>query len=112
MPGTGKLIHLVSPTPNEHVRVETGVREGDTVSVYYDPMIAKLVVWGSNRVNALNRLRINLEKYQVIIINQVLNFLTLKLSRLLVFQQMLLFFIVLHLILHLLKEKWKLDLFL
>lgn len=36
--------------------VSTGVRQGDTVSVYYDPLIAKLVVWGSNRKEAFSKL--------------------------------------------------------
>src|SRR5579875_2269268 len=67
MPGTGRLIHLVTPPPSENVRIETGVRQGDSVSVYYDPMIAKLVVWGPDRITALNRLRHCLQKYQVFI---------------------------------------------
>lgn len=45
LPGTGKLIHLSTPNPSTNVRIDTGVRQGDEVSVYYDPMIAKLVVW-------------------------------------------------------------------
>jgi len=47
------------------VRVETGVREGDEVSVHYDPMIAKLVVWGENRTQALNSLVARLGEYHV-----------------------------------------------
>lgn len=47
------------------VRVETGVEEGDTVSMHYDPMIAKLVVWGENRSAALVKLKDSLSKFQV-----------------------------------------------
>nr|KAJ0204916.1 hypothetical protein LSAT_V11C500296330 [Lactuca sativa] len=47
------------------VRVETGVEEGDTVSMHYDPMIAKLVVWGENRAAALVKLKDSLSKFQV-----------------------------------------------
>ena len=47
------------------VRVETGVKEGDTVSMHYDPMIAKLVVWGENRAAALIKLKDCLSKFQV-----------------------------------------------
>lgn len=47
------------------VRVETGVKEGDTVSMHYDPMIAKLVVWGENRAAALVKLKDSLSKFQV-----------------------------------------------
>ncbi|KAI3690284.1 hypothetical protein L2E82_48264 [Cichorium intybus] len=47
------------------VRVETGVEEGDTVSMHYDPMIAKLVVWGENPSLALVKLKDSLSKFQV-----------------------------------------------
>ena len=47
------------------VRVETGVEQGDTVSMHYDPMIAKLVVWGENRAAALTKLKDCLSKFQV-----------------------------------------------
>ncbi|HIG79677.1 MAG TPA: acetyl/propionyl/methylcrotonyl-CoA carboxylase subunit alpha [Cycloclasticus sp.] len=56
LPSTGKLQHLVFPEANEHCRVETGVSQGDTISIFYDPMIAKLVVWGENREVARTRL--------------------------------------------------------
>jgi acetyl/propionyl-CoA carboxylase alpha subunit len=45
--------------------VETGVRSGDEVSIHYDPMIAKLVVWGKDRDQALGRLRSQLTQYNV-----------------------------------------------
>lgn len=51
--------------PNEQVRVETGVRQGDEVSVHYDPMIAKLVVWGKSRTQALDSLVARLGDYHV-----------------------------------------------
>jgi 3-methylcrotonyl-CoA carboxylase alpha subunit len=38
------------------VRIDAGVREGDTISPYYDPMIAKLIVWGRDRDQALARM--------------------------------------------------------
>jgi len=47
------------------VRVETGVEEGDTVSMHYDPMIAKLVVWGESRTAALVKLKNCLSNFQV-----------------------------------------------
>lgn len=47
------------------VRVETGVEQGDTVSMHYDPMIAKLVVWGGNRGEALVKLKDCLSNFQV-----------------------------------------------
>lgn len=48
------------------VRVETGVEQGDTVSMHYDPMIAKLVVWGGNRGEALVKLKDCLSNFQVL----------------------------------------------
>jgi 3-methylcrotonyl-CoA carboxylase alpha subunit len=65
-PGTGRLIHLSTPNPSNHVRIDTGVRQGDEVSVFYDPMIAKLVVWDHDRKSALQRMLHALEQYQVI----------------------------------------------
>jgi len=66
LPQTGKLIHLSTPPPADFIRVDTGVREGDSVSVYYDPMIAKLVVWGPDRRSALQRMKVALEGYKVV----------------------------------------------
>ena len=56
LPSTGKLLHLGLPEAVEGVRVDSGVRPGDEVSVYYDPMIAKVVAWGEDRETALRRL--------------------------------------------------------
>lgn len=42
-----------------------GVREGDEVSIHYDPMIAKLVVWGEDRTQALTKLKAKLVDYHV-----------------------------------------------
>ncbi|WP_136680872.1 acetyl/propionyl/methylcrotonyl-CoA carboxylase subunit alpha [Neptunomonas sp. XY-337] len=65
LPVTGNLRYLRTPDENAHVRVDTGVIEGDEVSVYYDPMIAKLIVWDENREQALNRLVHALESYRI-----------------------------------------------
>lgn len=56
LPSTGELHHLRFPKASQNLRVETGVEEGDLISVFYDPMIAKLVVWGEDREIARNRL--------------------------------------------------------
>ena len=48
------------------VRVDTGVEQGDLVSMHYDPMIAKLVAWGENRAAALINMRDCLSKFQVL----------------------------------------------
>ncbi len=65
MPAVGTLTHLHQPRPGRHVRVDTGVREGDTISVNYDPMIAKLIVWDTDRPAAVARLGRALAEYGV-----------------------------------------------
>jgi 3-methylcrotonyl-CoA carboxylase alpha subunit len=57
LPGSGKLERLRLPAASTHVRIDSGVVEGDTVTIFYDPMIAKLIVWDENRTTALARLR-------------------------------------------------------
>ncbi|WP_119168854.1 acetyl/propionyl/methylcrotonyl-CoA carboxylase subunit alpha [Algihabitans albus] len=56
LPATGRLTHLRFPEESPHLRVDAGVGEGDEISVHYDPMIAKLIVWDSTRAAALRRL--------------------------------------------------------
>ena len=65
LPATGILKHLQAPLENANVRVDTGVVEGDEVSIYYDPMVAKLVVWDTDRDRALQRLTQALSEYRI-----------------------------------------------
>ena len=57
LPGSGRLERLRLPAPSAHVRIDSGVVEGDTVTIFYDPMIAKLIVHDADRPRALARLR-------------------------------------------------------
>jgi 3-methylcrotonyl-CoA carboxylase alpha subunit len=66
LPSTGRLRHVRPPATGAHVRVDTGVRAGDEVTVHYDPMIAKLIAWDETREAALRRLRGALDDYEVI----------------------------------------------
>lgn len=66
LPGAGPLIHLSTPEPSEDIRIETGVRQGDEVTIFYDPMIAKLVVWSPDRSSALSKLRQSLSQYHIV----------------------------------------------
>lgn len=75
LPATGRLKHLRTPKENAHVRIDTGVREGDSVSVHYDPMIAKLIVWDTDRAGALRQLRAALSDYQVVGVTTNIDFL-------------------------------------
>jgi 3-methylcrotonyl-CoA carboxylase alpha subunit len=63
-PSIGVLTHLQAPA-GSHVRVDSGVRAGDAISVHYDPLIAKLIVWGATREEAIARLRRALEEYEI-----------------------------------------------
>ncbi|HNR91129.1 MAG TPA: biotin carboxylase N-terminal domain-containing protein [Dokdonella sp.] len=57
LPGSGRLETLRLPTADAHVRIDAGVVEGDTVTIFYDPMIAKLIVHDVDRAAALQRMR-------------------------------------------------------
>ena len=75
MPQTGRLDHLSFPADTAHVRVDTGVRENDEVSMYYDPMIAKIITWDCDRDAALRRMRGALAETRVVGLNTNLEFL-------------------------------------
>ena len=63
-PSPGKITHLQEPL-GPGVRVDSGVRRLSEVSIHYDPMIAKLAVWGRTRGEAIDRLRRALDEYKV-----------------------------------------------
>ncbi|WP_116475096.1 acetyl/propionyl/methylcrotonyl-CoA carboxylase subunit alpha [Zobellella maritima] len=65
LPATGRLHYLRTPAESTHVRVDTGVVEGDEIGIHYDPMIAKLIVWDDSREQAINRLVQALEHYRI-----------------------------------------------
>jgi 3-methylcrotonyl-CoA carboxylase alpha subunit len=65
LPSTGRIERLRFPAHLEHVRIDTGVREGDEVSIHYDPMVAKVIAWGADRLDAIDRLRSALESTDV-----------------------------------------------
>ena len=66
LPSIGTLVHLSPPPATSAVRVDTGVRAGDEISPYYDPMIAKLIVHGDDRAMALRRLADALARYEIV----------------------------------------------
>jgi 3-methylcrotonyl-CoA carboxylase alpha subunit len=76
LPSTGTLRHLREPEaiefrlppPGAHsaVRIDSGVRQGDAITPHYDPMIAKLIVWGEDRAIALGRMRAALAAWEII----------------------------------------------
>ncbi|TAL27064.1 MAG: acetyl/propionyl/methylcrotonyl-CoA carboxylase subunit alpha [Aquabacterium sp.] len=66
LPSTGRLLHLRAGAAAEHVRLDSGVDEGDTITPHYDPMIAKLIVWGPDREAARLRLGQALSRLQIV----------------------------------------------
>ncbi|MGE5436911.1 MAG: acetyl-CoA carboxylase biotin carboxylase subunit [Syntrophothermus sp.] len=64
LPSTGKITKYVIPA-GAGVRVDTGIACDSEISMYYDPMIAKLICWGADRTEAINRLTRALHEYQI-----------------------------------------------
>ncbi len=65
MPAIGKINYLHYPDQNAGVRVDSGIVEGDEITTFYDPMIAKLIVWGENREAALVQMHNALSQFHV-----------------------------------------------
>ena len=65
LPSTGRLVRYRPPAATGDVRVDTGVHEGGEISMYYDPMIAKLVTRGETRDDAIHRMRDALDAYYI-----------------------------------------------
>lgn len=65
VPSTGRITHSLIPT-GPGVRVDTGVYPGFEITPFYDPMIAKLIVWGETRAQAILRMRRALEEYRIV----------------------------------------------
>ncbi|HLX80320.1 MAG TPA: acetyl/propionyl/methylcrotonyl-CoA carboxylase subunit alpha [Burkholderiales bacterium] len=76
LPSTGTLRHLRAPEEQRgSVRVDSGVRQGDAITPHYDPMIAKLIVWGEDRNIALGRMRAALAAYEIVGVSTNVEFL-------------------------------------
>jgi 3-methylcrotonyl-CoA carboxylase alpha subunit len=75
LPSTGRLARLRLPQPGEHLRVDAGVAEGGDVSMFYDPMIAKVISWSRTREEALGSLSDALETAEIAGVRTNLGFL-------------------------------------
>lgn len=64
IPSIGQ-IHFLQEPSGDGIRIDTGVTRGSQITMYYDPMIAKLIAWGANREEALQRLTQALNHYYV-----------------------------------------------
>jgi propionyl-CoA carboxylase alpha chain len=65
LPSTGRLVRYLPPAESKHVRVDTGVQQGGEISVFYDPMIAKLCTWAKDRKTATAHMRSALDAYYI-----------------------------------------------
>lgn len=65
IPATGDIAYLSFPEESDHLRIEAGIRTGDQISPYYDPMLAKLITRGDTREQAIDRMRIALWKTRI-----------------------------------------------
>jgi propionyl-CoA carboxylase alpha chain len=65
LPSIGFLKKYKEPTPNKHIRLDTGVQEGSEISQYYDPMISKLITWSETREGAMKLLETAMDEYVV-----------------------------------------------
>ncbi|RDD61699.1 acetyl-CoA carboxylase biotin carboxylase subunit [Ferruginivarius sediminum] len=75
LPSIGRLAYYQEPEDAESVRVDTGVVEGSEITMYYDPMIAKLCTWGQDRDAAIDGMQDALDAYYVRGINHNMAFL-------------------------------------
>ncbi|WP_252178912.1 biotin carboxylase N-terminal domain-containing protein [Endozoicomonas sp. 4G] len=64
LPSSGKIMDLQWPQAVNHVRIDTGIQQGDHISSHYDPMLAKLVVWAESREAAIDKMSRALSDYQ------------------------------------------------
>jgi acetyl-CoA carboxylase biotin carboxylase subunit len=64
LPSTGKLLEFLTPS-GPGIRIDAGFSRGSLISLYYDPLIAKLVVWGKTRDEALNRINRALGEFHI-----------------------------------------------
>lgn len=67
LPGSGHIKVMRTPTEiDDQVRIDTGVRQGDEISTFYDPMISKLIVAAPDRNQAIRALYTALDEYKVV----------------------------------------------
>jgi len=80
LPSTGRLVYYRPPVEDYNVRVDTGVYEGGEVSMFYDPMIAKLITYGANREEAREHMRTALDRFLIRGVSSNISFLSALLA--------------------------------
>src|SRR5690606_16320344 len=76
LPSVGQLAYFQTPSPSAHVRLDTGVEQGDEITPHYDPMIAKLIVWDRTREAAIERMLGALADTRIVGVGHNVNFLS------------------------------------
>ncbi|HSO43438.1 MAG TPA: acetyl-CoA carboxylase biotin carboxylase subunit, partial [Rhodospirillales bacterium] len=76
MPSTGRLVRYREPEESQDVRVDSGVYEGGEISMFYDPMIAKVTTWGRDRDAAIALMRRALDEFYIVGVHHNIAFLT------------------------------------
>jgi 3-methylcrotonyl-CoA carboxylase alpha subunit len=76
LPSVGRLAYFKTPAPSAHVRLDTGVEQGDEITPHYDPMIAKLIVWDHTREAAIERMLGALAETRIVGVGHNVNFLS------------------------------------
>lgn len=65
LPSTGRVTDYMPPAEDDHIRIDSGIYEGSEISIYYDPMISKVIGYGENREQAIDKLRLALDEYYI-----------------------------------------------
>ncbi|MDH3510183.1 MAG: acetyl/propionyl/methylcrotonyl-CoA carboxylase subunit alpha [Gammaproteobacteria bacterium] len=81
MPSIGRLVRYQAPTESETVRVDTGIEEGSEVSMFYDPLIAKLITYGETRDEAIANMNDALDAYYIRGVSHNISFLNALLAQ-------------------------------
>jgi propionyl-CoA carboxylase alpha chain len=80
MPSIGRLVEYRAPVESDTVRVDTGIEEGSEVSMFYDPLIAKLITYGDTRDQAIENMNDALDSYYIRGVSHNISFLNALLA--------------------------------
>ncbi|OED41395.1 hypothetical protein ACH42_14090 [Endozoicomonas sp. (ex Bugula neritina AB1)] len=63
LPASGRVLALSWPDAQNHLRIDSGIKQGDTITSHYDPMVAKMIAYGQSRQEAIEQLTTGLQHY-------------------------------------------------
>ncbi len=63
-PSTGKITDIKQPS-GPWIRIDAGIEPGNEITIHYDPLISKIIAWGRNRIEAIDRMKTALEEYKI-----------------------------------------------